>query len=86
METTHVTNSPILSKLEDILRSELDDDSLQIRLDMSAEDVTAWDSLAHIRIIAAIEREYDVQFDLDQIESFQSVGDIVKSLEASGVS
>lgn len=86
MKAKTVIDQDILLKLQEILRLELDDDSLQVTAQTSADDVAAWDSLAHIRIITSAEREFNVQFDLDQIDGFNNVGDIVSSIKTFGAS
>ena len=64
-------------RLQDIFRDELDDDALEITAAATPEQVEAWDSLANIRIIAAVEREFEVEFDITEIENIQSVQDIL---------
>jgi acyl carrier protein len=41
----------------------------------STSSLSAWDSVATVRLAAAVEEEFDIQFEVDQIEkmtSFQS--------------
>ena len=47
-----------MQTLQEIFREELDDDMIMLTPELSADDVEAWDSLANIRIIAAVEREF----------------------------
>jgi acyl carrier protein len=67
----------ILPRLQAIFRDELDIADLKISADSTPEQIDGWDSLATIRIIAAVEREFDCQFEAAQIESVNSVADIV---------
>jgi acyl carrier protein len=46
------------------------------------EDVARWDSLGHMNLVAALEREFDVTFEVDEIMSMASVGDILDVLTA----
>ena len=70
----------ILARVQDIFRSELDDDDLAIGIDTRQADLKAWDSLAHIRIISGIESKFDLQFTLAEIEQINSVRQFVDAI------
>jgi acyl carrier protein len=73
------TASPavILARVQNIFRTELDDDDLVIGMDTRQTDLKAWDSLAHIRLVSGIESEFDFQFSLAEIEQITSVRQFV---------
>jgi acyl carrier protein len=71
------TSDTILARVRDVFRAELDDDSLVVALDTRQQDLKAWDSLAHIRLVSGIESEFDVQFSLGEIEQINSVRQFV---------
>ena len=48
--------SDVRSQVQDIFRDVFDDPTLELRDDMTADDVDDWDSLSHINLIIAIER------------------------------
>lgn len=70
-----------MQRIQEIFRSELDDDDLVVELDTSQEHIADWDSLAHVRLIAAIEREFGIEFDLSEIEQILTVRDFVDRVE-----
>jgi acyl carrier protein len=41
------------------------------------DDFEDWDSLGHIRLVTALEARFGVSLTVQQIESLQSVGDVV---------
>ena len=41
-----------------------------------------WDSFAYVTFIVAVEGEFGVRFPLADVESFQTVGDIVDAIKA----
>ncbi|MFJ1762638.1 acyl carrier protein [Amycolatopsis sp. NPDC088138] len=48
-------------------------------------DLEAWDSVGHMALVAAIEDEFDVEFDTDQVidmSSFKVAVDMVTELQA----
>ena len=49
------------------------------------EDVGTWDSLRQMDLVVSLEREYDLQFEIEDIVRMDSVDAIVKVLQAKGV-
>ena len=68
------------SRLESVFRDVFDDDSLQIFESMSAEDVDAWDSLAHINLMMRVEDTFGVHFTNAQLGGFANVGELEQFL------
>ncbi len=73
--------SEILDRMQIVFRDVLDDDGLVLRPEMTAADVEAWDSLSHINLIDAIEREFKVRFTIAEVASLMSVGDLKALVE-----
>lgn len=71
----------ILTRLSMLISEVLDSEDLEITLNTSAEDVDGWDSLAHVRIIIAIEEEFGVRFTTHEVAVLKTVRDVVKLLE-----
>lgn len=45
------------------------------------DSTASWDSLNHINLIVALEQEFQVSFDVSEIESMQSYSDILETLD-----
>src|SRR6201986_1694621 len=75
-----ITDQEILTKLTDILRAALLNDSIVLKMDTEREDVPNWDSFNYINFIVATEIEFGVKFRVADIESFENVGAIVTEL------
>ena len=71
----------MLAKLQEIFRDELDNDSLVITEQSSANNVNGWDSLSHIQLISAIEDEFDISFSSKEIMGWNNVGEMISSIE-----
>lgn len=69
--------SEIRAKLTVLFRDVFDDDTLQIRDDMTAKDVEEWDSLTHINLIVAAEGEFGVSFTTKEVQSLRNVGEFI---------
>ncbi|CAM8380380.1 acyl carrier protein [Candidatus Methylopumilus planktonicus] len=66
----------IIEELVPIFRNVFDDDELIIDSSTTAIDVDGWDSLAHIRLIVAIEKHFGFQFSAAEIVEIDSVGEM----------
>ena len=68
----------IRKKLRDIAREVFSDDTLEITDELSQDDIKAWDSLGHIRLIAATEDAFQITFTMDEIEGLKRMGQVVE--------
>jgi len=73
-----MTHDEILAKLQIIFRDVFDDSSLVITDNTNAEDIDEWDSLNHITLVAAIEKEFGIHFALGELQELENVGDMIK--------
>lgn len=64
------------ARLEEIFRSILEDDALVLTDELTAAEVPAWDSVAHINLMFTIESRFGVQFTDDQLGGFRNVGEL----------
>ena len=71
-----------MERLQDVFREVFDDEALEIRDDLVAADVEAWDSLNHVKLVVAIEDCFGVNFANREIAGWENVGDMRKALAA----
>lgn len=71
----------LLKELEKIFRDILDEESLILTAETTANDVDGWDSLTHIQLIVAIEKQFNVKFSSKEILSWKNVGELIDSLQ-----
>ena len=67
----------VIKKLLPIFQNIFDDDNLIITNLTAAKDISGWDSLAHIRLIVAIEKSFNLRFSANEILKLKNVGDVV---------
>lgn len=67
----------IRERLNKVFREVFNDDSIEIFDKMTARDIPDWDSLMHITLIVAIEKEFKVRFNAAQIGKLENVGEMV---------
>ena len=68
-------------RLDDIFREVFADDSITVNDATSAEDIDAWDSLAHINLMFSLEDEFSVKFRDEEFASVKNVGEIKRLLQ-----
>ena len=64
----------ILAKLQEIYQDVLDNEDITLTRETTADDIEEWDSLSHIQLVVAIEKEFHVKFTSKEIMSWANVG------------
>ena len=77
-----MTRDEILSKLIALMRATFDDASLTPTLSTTGDDVAEWDSANHVLLMVAVESEFGVRFEPDEITAPQNVGELVDLIRA----
>lgn len=81
IRTRPVERAQIYERLESIFLDVLDLDVVEIRDATTAGDVEGWDSVAHIRLLLAVEAEFGFCFDTAEVPRLRNVGDLVSRIE-----
>lgn len=71
----------IKNTLQEIFRDVLDLDELVLENETSANDIEEWDSLAHINLVVAIEKEFKIKFALGELQDLKNIGDMVNLIQ-----
>lgn len=72
---------PVHDGLERVFRDVFGDETIVLTPDMTAADVTGWDSLGHINLMFSLEERFGVQFEGNQLAEFANVGELERFLE-----
>ena len=54
-------------------------------IDTVPDDVPKWDSIGHMNLVAEMEKEFGVQFEVDEIMEMATVEKIIEILNNKGV-
>lgn len=73
--------SEVFPRLAGVIGSVFDIDPEGVTAEMTAEDVDAWDSLNHLRLITEVESQFDVRLSMAQIMELENVGDLARAVE-----
>ena len=74
----------IYTRLNKVFRDVFDDDSINVTPKTTAKDIEDWDSLEHITLISAVEREFRMKFKMGEISSMKNVGEMASIVAARG--
>ena len=74
----------IYTRLNKVFRDVFDDDSINVTSKTTAKDIEDWDSLEHITLISAVEREFKMKFKMGEISSMKNVGEMASIVAARG--
>jgi len=72
-----MTQEQILERVQLIFRECFDNDTLVIERSTTAKDVENWDSLNHVNLLAAIEKEFGFEFTLTEMGGLKNVGEML---------
>lgn len=71
----------ITDKLKKVILTELELDDFNIVDETTASQVPNWDSLNHINIILAVEKEFGVKFKGTEILKIKNIGELQKLVD-----
>jgi len=59
--------------------------ALEVKQEMLSEDTAIgdfpnWDSMGHLIIISALEKEFDIKFDPEDMMEFEDIGDMIEAI------
>ncbi len=72
-----MTREEVFSGVQDIFRDIFDEDDMIVEDKTSSEDVEDWDSLNHINLVSAIEKEFGIRFALGELMTLKDVGSMI---------
>ncbi len=75
-----MTRDQAFDRLEEVFRDVFDDDGITLYEDTTADDIDDWDSIEHITLIAAVEKEFGMRFSMGEVSGMKDVGEMVTIL------
>jgi acyl carrier protein len=70
----------LTQRLSAVFQDVFDDDDLRVFPEMTARDVDDWDSLMHITLILAIEKEFRIRLKAAEVGALENVGQMIDLL------
>ena len=75
----------MMEKVKEIIARVFKIDVGSVTAEMTPDDVEVWDSLGQLTLINALEKEFDVVFETEEIFEIMKIGDIFDILERKKV-
>ncbi len=73
-----MTTEQAMARLTEVFRNVFDDDDIVLTANTSAKDIEDWDSLEHINLIAAVEKEFKMRFTVKEVSGMKNVGEMAQ--------
>ena len=70
-----------IERITPIFQDIFEREDLILSPSLTAKEVDEWDSLSHIRLVVAIEKEFGIKFALGELQSPQNVGEMIALIE-----
>ena len=68
----------VFARLDRVFQDVFDDPGIRVTPATTADDIEDWDSLEHITLISAVEREFRMKFKMGEISSMRNVGEMAR--------
>jgi acyl carrier protein len=72
-----MSRDEIFEGVQDIFRDIFDEDNLVLEDTTNSDSIEEWDSLNHINLVSAIEKEFKIKFALGELMGLKNVGDMI---------
>lgn len=72
-----MTRVEVFEKLNTIFRNNFDDEDIKLSDETSSADIEDWDSLEQINLVVVIQNEFQVKFNIDEVNAMKNVGEMV---------
>ena len=77
-----IERTEVMRRLTEVFQETFDDPGLELRDSMTAADVDEWDSLQHIVLVLAVEREFRIRLNPAEVGKLENVGRMIDLLQA----
>jgi acyl carrier protein len=71
----------VKEQFQKVFRNVFDDDSIEISDELTADDIEDWDSLSHVQLVMALEKEFGLKFTTVEIIDLKNVGEFMNLVQ-----
>ena len=69
-------------RVKEVFCSIMDITSDELPEDATPDTIESWDSIRHLKLVLALEEEFDIELDEDEVDGLLSVSQFVQAIEA----
>lgn len=77
-----MSREAVYEQLNEVFRDVFDDEDITVNDGTTADDIEDWDSLEHINLIVAVEKKFNIKFNMGEVNKFKNVGEMVDAVIA----
>ena len=77
-----MSREEVYEQLNEVFRDVFDDEDITVNDATTADDIEDWDSLEHINLIVAVEKKFNLKFNMGEVNKFKNVGEMVDAIIA----
>jgi acyl carrier protein len=67
----------VYERLTEVFIDVFDDEDIKLNDNTTSDDIEDWDSLEHVNLIVAIEKEFGMKFTMGEVTGMKNVGAMV---------
>lgn len=71
----------ISNRLKKVILTTLNLDEFHLTPDMTADQIPGWDSLTHLNVITAVEKEFGIRFKTLELLKLKNIGDLQRIID-----
>lgn len=72
-----MTREEVFERLHEVFWDIFDDENIRIGEGTTANDIEDWDSLEHINLVVAVEKKFNIKFNMGEVNNMKNVGEMV---------
>lgn len=72
-----MSREDVFEKMNIIFRNNFDDNSITLTDETSSSDIEDWDSLEQVNLVVTIQHEFNIKFNIEEVNSMKNVGEMV---------
>lgn len=72
-----MSREEVYEALNEVFQDVFDDEDIRVNDATTAADIEDWDSLEHINLIVAVEKKFNIKFNMGEVNTFKNVGEMV---------
>jgi acyl carrier protein len=72
-----MSREEVYAELNEVFQDVFDDEEITVNDVTTANDIEDWDSLEHINLVVAVEKKFNIKFNMGEVNSFKNVGEMV---------
>ena len=76
-----MNRTKIMAKLNEIFCDVFDDEDIVLTSETTSDDIEDWDSLEQINLLVAIEKQFNIKFQLADVADLENVGAMIDLVE-----